>query len=342
MTATEPEKVTEGPTHHSFRRLLSEYRTPILLILLLAFGWRLALVIGFPQAASDERRYTVPAVNMLAGRGFSADAIEPYSPSEHTVPLYPIFIAAVYAVFGQNNLAVRIAQSAIDLITCVLVAFVAFNLAPPWLRQPAAIVALIVYAFLSWFTVFWTRYILTETLALFLTMLSVALSIWASRGGRRRWLIVGASCGLAILMRADSVLLVLAFLLFLAFQMARRRSSASAFALLLFCAGVSLVLTPWTLRNYLALGKFQPLANAYGKAHGGYVPTGYLLWIRTWMTDETNYHAYELVFQPGNRDFNPSLLPNDMFDSAGEREEVSQLIAKCNQAGELTSEINEK
>ncbi len=29
MIATEPEKATEGPTHHSFRRLLSEYRTPI-------------------------------------------------------------------------------------------------------------------------------------------------------------------------------------------------------------------------------------------------------------------------------------------------------------------------
>src|SRR5882672_7182867 len=131
MTTTESEKAPERSTHHSFRRLLSGYRTPILLILLLAFAWRLVLVIGFPHPAVDEIRYTAPAVNMLAGRGFSADVIEPYLPSDHTVPLYPIFIAAVYAVSGQNNLAVRIAQSAIDLVTCLLVAFVAFNLAPP-------------------------------------------------------------------------------------------------------------------------------------------------------------------------------------------------------------------
>jgi len=342
MTATEREKATEGLTPHSFRRLLSEYRTPILLILLLAFAWRLTLVIGFPHAAFDEIRYTAPAVNMLAGRGFSSDVVAPYLPSEHTVPLYPIFIAAIYAVFGQNNLAVRIAQSALDLVTCLLVAFVAFNLAPARLRKPAAIVALIIYAGLSWFTVFWTRYILTETLALFLTMLAMALSIWASRGGGSRWLIVGATCGLAILTRADSVLLVFAFLLFLAVHMARLRSSASALALLLFCAGVWLALTPWTLRNYLAFGKFQPLANAYGKPHGEYVPTGYLLWIRTWMTDETNYHAGDLVFHPGNRDFDPRLLPDKVFDSAGERDEVSQLIAKYDQAGEMTPEMSEK
>src|SRR5260370_25973333 len=103
MTATERERATEGSTHDSFRRLLSEYRTPILIILLLAFAWRVALVIGFPRTAFDEIRYTVPAVNMLAGRGFSLDESEPILPSEHTVPVYPLFIAAVYSVFAQDN-----------------------------------------------------------------------------------------------------------------------------------------------------------------------------------------------------------------------------------------------
>src|SRR5712692_9980896 len=160
MTATEREKTTEGTTQHSFRRFVSAYRTPILIILLLAFAWRLALVLGFPHAAVDEIRYTAPAVNMLAGRGFSPDVSEPYLPSEHTMPLYPLFIAAVYAVFGEHNSAVRIAQSAIDVITCLLVAFVSFNLAPASLRKPAAFASLIIYGFLSWFTIFWTRYIL--------------------------------------------------------------------------------------------------------------------------------------------------------------------------------------
>jgi 4-amino-4-deoxy-L-arabinose transferase-like glycosyltransferase len=341
MTSAESELRTESTTQHPFRTVFSAYRIPVLLILLLAFGWRVALVIRFPHAAVDEIRYTAPAVNMLAGRGFSSDMSEPYLPSEHTVPLYPIFIAGVYAVFGQNNLAVRIAQGAIDVATCLLVAFIAFTLAPDSLRKPTTIVALIIYGFLSWFTVFWTRYVLTETLAIFLSMLAVALSIWA-RKGRWRWSIVGAICGLTVLTRADSVLLVFAFVLFLAFQIVRQRSSLSVVGLLFFCTGLSLILMPWTVRNYLVFKKFQPLANAYGKPRGEYVPTGYLLWIRTWMIDETNYHATDLVFHPGNRDFDPRQLPDEVFDSAEEREEVSQLIARYNQKGEMTPELSEE
>ena len=235
MSTTEREKATEGSTQQSFRRFLSEYRTPILLILLLAFAWRLTLVIGFPHGAGDEIRYTTPAINMLAGRGFSSDLREPILPSEHTVPVYPLFIAAVYSVFGQHNLAVRVAQSAIDLITCLLVAFVSFSLAPPSLKRSAAISGLIIYGCLSWFTVSWTRYILTETLATFLTMLAVAASLMAFRDKRWRWPVAGLICGVALLTRADAVLLVLAFGLFLSLQIVRQRSAKSVMSLLLFC-----------------------------------------------------------------------------------------------------------
>lgn len=335
-------KIKPRASELSFRKFLSTHRTLILILLALAFAWRLVLVIGFPHDAVDEIRYTAPAVNMLAGHGFSADTTAPYLPSEHTVPLYPIFIAAVYAVTGEHNEGVRIGQSFVDCITCLLVAFIAFSLAPASLRSGAAFASLIIYGFLSWFTVFWTRYVLTETLAIFWTVLAVAVSIWALRGPRWRWLLVGAICGLALLTRADSVLLVVAFMLSLAFQIVRLRSRESVVALLLFCAAVTLVLAPWIVRNYLALGKFQPLANAYGKAHGEYVPMGYLLWMRTWMTDATDYNAQGLVFHPGNRDFDPRRLPDDVFDSAAEREAVAQLIARYNQTGVMTPELSEQ
>lgn len=308
----------------------------------MAFAWRLVLVIGFPHDAVDEIRYTAPAVNMLAGHGFSADTTGPYLPSEHTVPLYPMFIAAVYAVTGEHNVGVRIGQSVVDTITCLLVAFIAFSLAPGRLRSGAAFASLIIYGFLSWFTVFWTRYVLTETLAIFWTVLAVAVSIWALRGPRWRWLVVGAICGLALLTRADSVLLVLAFVLFLAFQIVRLRSRESIVALLLYCAAVTLVLAPWVARNYIALGKFQPLANAYGRPRGEYVPMGYLLWMRTWLTEANAYHAQGLIFHAGDRDFDPRQLPDDVFDSAAERDEVAQLIARYNQAGIMTPELSEQ
>jgi 4-amino-4-deoxy-L-arabinose transferase-like glycosyltransferase len=332
----------DDPSRASFRAFLSDYRTAILVILLAACAWRLILVIGFPHGAVDEIRYTAPAVNMLAGRGFSADVQAPYLPSEHTVPLYPVFIASVYAVFGEHNSAVRIAQAVIDTLTCLLVAFVSFNLAPVSLKRSAAVFSLVICGFLSWFTVFWTRYILAETLAIFLTMLAVTLSIWALRGPSWRWVTVGATCGLALLVRADAVILLFAFVLFLLFRVAYVRSAASFICLLLFLCVIPLVLAPWIARNYIALGKFQPLSNPYGKPHGEYVPTGYLLWIKTWMTDATDNHAADLIFHPGNRDFDPRQLPNDTFDSAEEREEVFRLIDRYNQTGEMTPELSDR
>jgi 4-amino-4-deoxy-L-arabinose transferase-like glycosyltransferase len=337
-----PSRMIENLGAASFREFLFAHRTLMLLILAAAFAARLVLVIEFPHDAVDEVRYTVPAINMLAGHGFSADVAPPYLPSEHTVPLYPIFIAGVYAVAGQDNAAVRVAQSVVDVITCLLVAFIAFNLAPGKLKSGAAFASLIIYGFLSWFTIFWTRYVLTETLAIFWTVLAVALSIWAMRGARWRWLIVGAICGLALLTRADSFLLVLAFVLFLSLQVVRVRSRQSVLALLLFCVAIPVILAPWMVRNYFALGKFQPLSNAYGRPRGEYVPVGYMIWTRTWMTDESNYHAQDLIFHAGNRDFDPSQLPLRMFDSAEERDQVIKLIAQYNQKGEMTPELSDQ
>lgn len=337
-----PEHTLENSNYSSFRAFLSAYRTAILIILLVAFVSRLALVIWFPLPAGDESRYTTPAINMLAGFAFSSDVKPPILPSDHTVPLYPLFIAGVYAVFGEHNVAVRIAQSVIDLITCLLVAFVSFNLVGPYYRGPAAMSSLIIYSCLSWFTLFWTRYILTETLAIFLTMLAVTMSIIALRNGPWRWLLVGAICGLAILTRADSVLLVLAFCLFLTVQVARRRSSTSLVRLLLFCSAIPLIVAPWIVRNYLVLGKFQPLASEFGRARGGYVPTGYIRWIRTWMADQTYAEALQPVFHPGSRSFDPHKLPDSTFDSLEERERVYRLIARYDEDGNFTPEISEE
>jgi 4-amino-4-deoxy-L-arabinose transferase-like glycosyltransferase len=326
----------------SFRQFLSSYRILILIILLLAFGLRVYLAVSFPQFAFDQTRYTIPAVNMLAGHGFTSATGEPYLQTKHTVPLYPLFIAGVYTVFGEHNRAVLIAQSLIDLITCLLVAFVSFNLAPYSLRRRAAILSLLIYGCFSWFTLNWTRYVLAETLALFLTTLAVALAIVALKRSRWWWLAAGVVCGLALLTRADSVLLVLAFALFLVFQILRGPTGLKAANMVLFCSAILLVLAPWAARNYVAFQKFQPLASEYGFDRDGYMPTGYLWWIRTWMTDETNFAAFKPAFVPGNRSFNPNELPDSVFDSAEERKQVSQLLSEYDRLGQFTSEMSYK
>ena len=325
----------------SFTRFLLAHRTAVLIILLVALSGRMVLTFRFPLLAPDEMRYTVPAVNILAGHGFSAFGREPYRPTEHAMPLYPIFIAGIYAVFGQNNLAVRIAQDLMDLLTCLLAAFVSFNLAPMSLRNLAAISSLAIYGFLSWFTIYWTRFVLTEPLALFLTMLAITAAVLALQK-RWPWWVAGGVCGLALLTRADSILLIGAFGLFLIVQIARTRSFASVGSLLGFSLAILLVLAPWIVRNYISLGNIQPLASEYGFTSDAYMPVGYLWWIRTWMTDETYFRAFFPAFAPGDRSFDPHELPDRIFDSAEEKEHVFGVLAKYNETGRFTPEMSDE
>ena len=328
------------PNPNSFPAFLRSSGKPIVFILLLALILRVVLVVWFPAVAGDENRYAVPAVNMLHGHGFSSDLQEPYGPTMAAVPLYPLFVAAVYRVFGENTLAVRIAQGLLDLLTSLLVAFVSFNLAPASLKRRSAISSFAIYGCLSWFTVLWTRYILTETLALFLTMLAIAIGMIALKRGGWVWAVAGAICGLALMDRPDSLLLVLAFVLVLAVKFVRHRSTQVIGQALLFSCALIAVLIPWTLRNYVAFRQFQPLASEYGFANAEYMPIGYLRWIRTWITDETYFDVFTPAFQPGSEPFDPMKLPSNVFDSPEERAQVVRLMSDYRREKKFSAEMN--
>lgn len=329
------------PPNQSFRKFLTSHRKSVLLLLLVACAFRFVLVLRFPLFGDDEVRYITPAVNMLAGKGFTGETRGRFRPTVHTMPLYPLFIAGIYGVFGEHKVAVRIAQSFLDLISCVLVGFIAFSLAPLPLKERAALCGIAIYGFLSWFTVHWTRYLLTETLALFTTVLTLSLVILAWRKGRRYWLLAGVACGLALLARADAVLLVAAIVPLLVVGIIRRHPQALA-GFALFCIGVGVTLSPWIIRNYVTFRVFQPLANEYGFMHEEYMPKGYLWWLRTWMTDETYHEAFRPAFWPGYREFDPNILPDSIFDSPAEKQELFQLFAERNRTGTFTPEMSDR
>lgn len=333
-----------GAPPDSFRRLLRSHLPAVLALLLAAFGLRLFFIFVAPHPGSwdGDVRYRYTAANLLAGRGYSLETAPPYVPSMANAPAYPFFMAAVYAVAGPRTDAVRVAQAALDLLTCLLVAYVAFRLAPPGLKKRAAFAALAVYGFFSWFTLVWTACLLTETLTLFFVTLTLALSARGLERGRwGEWACAGLACGLAILSRPDSVLLAAAVLLFLGARLLRRRSRAAAAAAAGFCLAAALTLAPWTLRNYLVFGIFEPLANEYGCAAGCYFPTGYLHWVRTWLKDETHFdYAFEAAWPTGATAFDAAGLPRDAYASEDERRRVLALIDRYNRDGRLTPELD--
>ena len=185
------------PGRESFRATLRAHLPAVLLLLAAALALRLLFIFAAPRPSSwaGDARYYVTAANLLAGNGYSWDESPPYGPSLANVPAYPFFIAAVYAVAGPRPDAVRVAQALLDLLTCLLVAYLSFSLAPPRLKRRAALSALAVYGLLSWFTMVWTTCLLSETLTLFLTALTAALCARALEVGRPKLWAAAATPG---------------------------------------------------------------------------------------------------------------------------------------------------
>lgn len=324
----------------SFRAFLCTRRPKILAILLLALAVRVGFIVASPDPLV-ETRYRPIAINILEGNGFSSDVSAPYRPSEAAAPGYPLYIAAIYAVFGRSVFALTLSQAFVDLATCMLVAFVSFTLAPARLKSGAALWALLTYGVYAWPAIVWVARVYAETLTLLFTMLAIALCVLGTRKGTRYWFGAGVACALAILTRPDSVLLLGAIVVFLLIQLAGKRKQLGASSLVCFCLAIGLTLAPWVIRNYISMGKFQPLASEYGNVRDGYFPTGYLWWVRTWIKDETHFdYAFNPAWDPKVTFFDPDQLPASTYDSEEERVRLVGLIAAFNQVRFITPEID--
>src|SRR5690348_1705607 len=82
-------------------------------ILLIALGFRLFVGLRLANDEPDDGRvYSQIARNVLEQHVYSHATQAPYDPSIIRVPGYPLFLAAIYAVFGHgNNTAVRVIQA---------------------------------------------------------------------------------------------------------------------------------------------------------------------------------------------------------------------------------------
>lgn len=207
-----------------------------------ALAVRLAYVAGWghgpAELAGDALDYHSYAVHLL-DRGVyeNADGLLAWR-----MPGYPLFLAAVYSIFGRSVLAVQLVQSIVGAGTCVLV----FLVAADWLGSGWALAAGLSAAF--YYDLFSSSArLLTECPTTFLITLSLYLL------GKRRAFGAGLVAGAAYLFRSEAApfALLLAGFAFHGRPRGPRRWRAPA-ALLL---GAALCVLPWALRNRAALGR---------------------------------------------------------------------------------------
>ncbi|HEU5237823.1 MAG TPA: hypothetical protein VFU37_11815, partial [Pyrinomonadaceae bacterium] len=152
-------------------------------ILLFAALFRIAVVHWLPNdTPGDGIIYAQMARNVLEQHVYSHDTQPPYNPSLVRLPGYPLFLAAVYSVFGHtNNGAVRFVQALIDTATCGLIALLAFLWQPDKKKKRASAIMALALAAISPFTTIYAATILTEVPTNFLMMAMFVAATFAFR-----------------------------------------------------------------------------------------------------------------------------------------------------------------
>lgn len=252
-------------------------------VLALAFVLRvvfLALAGVNAPLTGDEFAYQQIAENVAGGRGFFQDN-NPFFPGQilyaWQAPLYPLLLAAVYALWGPSLLLAK----AMGILISTATVYVAYDLtrrvfspsldiAPDLAvaRRSALLASFLVAVYPGLLT--HAHLLLSETLFIFLVLLAfdfVARGL--ARENARVWLWVlgaGALWGLATLTRGITLYFTPLFALWVGWTLwPKRRDLVRALVpALLFLAATALVILPWSARNYARFGQFVLLETKGG------------------------------------------------------------------------------
>jgi 4-amino-4-deoxy-L-arabinose transferase-like glycosyltransferase len=214
----------------------------------------------------DQLSYDALARSLLAGRGYSFTAKwYPFTPANtptaHWSFLYPLYLAAVYAVTGYHPLAARLIQGAVGgLLICLLIYLIGRRVADDVTGLIAAALAA-VYGYF----IYYNGALMTETFFIILVLSSLYLGLeLKEKPTLARWVLLGLALGLAALLR-QTILLFVPFLLFWLFwELKKDRIRWWYFSIPLVV--IILLIAPWTLRNYLVYDQFLLLNSNAGYA----------------------------------------------------------------------------
>lgn len=323
------------------RELVHKHRRFFIFATLAALALRLAFFLWFSRITNDSLVYGDIAKNWLEHGVYGLSAPDGPTPTFIRLPGYPMFLAALWSVFGiEHYRAALFFQIICDLGTCFLIADIARRM----ISDRAAKAAFLL-AGLCPFLANYASAALTETLEIFFTALAFDLAIRGLQdfSNLRIW----AGCGLAIaatiLLRPDGGLLLASTGIYLLWILIRRLRSDEPF-LPVFYAGVVLLvvslspLLPWTLRNLHTIHRFQPLAPRYANQEDEAVPMGFNRWVKTWMAD---YSSTEEIYWPvPGAPLDAAKLPARAFDSAEQRDETEKLLADYNESNSVTPDID--
>jgi hypothetical protein len=319
-------------------------------------------VLRFPASSGDTVLYEQMASNWLQHHVYAMDVAGQITPVDLRMPGYPIFLAIVYAITGRSgdaaHLPVMLAQVAVDLFSCVLIAALAAILALMVSEQAPArriFLAGIWLAALCPFTANYTAVTLTETFAIFFTaaaLLPLCLMIGRTRNNgwlfiKREWwrannyrylAAAGALLvGICTLFRPESPLLLIAAWIVLGVilvtQHEAKRWIQTVVGMGFICA---IPLLPWAARNAITLHEIQPLAPKYSNLPGELIPYGFMSWEKTWLYRFRD--VYLVPWKLNDEAIRVEDIPAYAFDTNEEKDRVAGILEPYNNDLTLTAD----
>ena len=226
--------------------LISSWRRTLLLIFILALLTR-GIFISLQQDGfyfPDSLSYSRTAVNLVEQGEFGAQF--------GRAPGYPVFIAGVYALFGESIFAVRLLESVMGAFLAVIIAVVG--------RRAGGDLSG-AFAGLIWAIYPMGVFIAGLVYPAGLAAMFLACGVWCVMPVRAEEFSVkgvfggGICLGLAALVIPVTLLTILVVAAWNFYWAGKSRALLASTLLL----GAALVVAPWIIRQYLVLGKLVPI-----------------------------------------------------------------------------------
>ena len=233
-------------------RLTSE-KSILLLIFFFALLLRVTSILNWEGknsvGISDEEYYDTLALNLSNYYQFS---YYKGKPTAGITPLYPIFLSILYSIFGHNYLVVRFTQAILGSLICIITYFIAKLL----FNKKIALASLIIIAICPTL-IEYSRYLMAETLFVFLFTLSIFYLLKADREKLlKNKMIAGILMGLTSLTKPVVVLFLPLLILWLLIFLKNSYFKEKLKTQLIITSFFFLTLTPWIIRNFVIYHKF--------------------------------------------------------------------------------------
>jgi len=243
-------------------KLLPKHWIWLLLIICGSFILKLFLIIIYKNRlnlSSDDLNYIKSAVAFLKTGIFTFHNYN--EPTVFVMPLYPLFLATFFKIFGYGILglqAVRVVQA---IISCASILIV-FLISKKLFNLKTAYIAAIFYAFYIP-NIVTVGYFLTETLFSFLLIYIIYLSlVFVESPGKFKFAVLGLLYTVAVLCRPTIALFPVLLLIYCLLRKVKYTDLIASF--MTFSLVFILIMTPWWIRNYKEYGEFISLSAASG------------------------------------------------------------------------------